>query len=426
MGVGLFSFAAKTPVRMPRITRQSVFLFGCAMLLVSQIFSPFLLSLSMWVICYSCLVSTGGSGWPTLNLPFLFGNFFKKPQFWSISLLFWVAVASGLWSENQDYWLTRAQVRLPFFILPLAFANAPEISRIQFNALCALFLTAIAATGLGVLVNFALHYEEVMNLVSHGKAVPVPRNHIRFSLLVALGIAVGWQLFRRRFFFKKARERWIWFSLAGFLFVLLHVLAVRSGLAAGYAVVAATVAGLVFSKKHWRIGLTAAAALSLSAVVLFKNSPALRTKIGYMIWDNTRGNEFPGTGYSDTDRLLSLQKGWKLFLEKPFLGSGMGDLPADIARIEPALAFKSVEEVKLPHNQFVYILASTGLLGLLTALMAWTMPFFYQNRPREPLFTAAMTVLFVSFLVEYTIEGTFGAVFAAFFPVFFNMKTRDD
>ena len=392
------------------------------MLLVSQIFSPFLLSLSIWVIAYSCLVETGPNGWPRLDFPKIFQNLFKKPELLAISGLFWLSVASGIWSENIPYWLERSQVRLPFFILPFAFANRPDISKKQFDGLCAFFLAAISITGLGVLANFALHYEDVMNSLSIGGAVPVPRNHIRFSLLVAMGVAVGWQLFRRGFCWKNRTERWIWLAMAVFLLVLSHLLAVRTGLVAVYAVVFLAVVQLIFLEKNKRAGLILGAGLILMPIIFLKYSPALRTKIGYMIWDITRGDEFSKEGYSDTDRVVSLRGGWQIFCENPILGTGMGDLPTEMRRYvaENLPAYK--KDVKLPHNQFLYVMAATGVVGLLVSLAAWIAPFFFRSSPREPLFGAAMLILFISFLVEYTIEGTYGAVFAAFFPIFFNMK----
>jgi O-antigen ligase len=407
------------------LNRQNVFIFGCGLLLVSQIFSPFLLSLSMWIMVYAALVRTNAEGNLRLNLRESFQNFFKNPIYWSISLLFGITLISGFWSSDTQYWLERTQIRLPFFILPLAFANRPPMSKRQWNGLCAFFLVAIFSFGVGVLVNYRLHFEEIMNNLSVGGAIPVPRNHIRFSLLVAMGVAVGWLLFRRRFFLKFAAERWIWAGMAIFLFVLAHVLAVRSGLVAVYVVVLWLVFQLIFQEKKYKIGFALAVVIISMPMLAVKFSSSLRTKIGYMIWDNTRGNEFSSAGYSDTDRLVSLRGGWQLFLENPILGVGSGDLPTEMRRVISEKNPAYNKDVKLPHNQFIYILAATGLFGFLGSLFAFFCPIYLQKRPKEPLFVAAMLILLISFLVEYTIEGTYGAVFAVFFTLFFGIKSSD-
>jgi O-antigen ligase len=261
-----------------------------------------------------------------------------------------------------------------------------------------------------------------MRNLSVGGAIPVPRNHIRFSLLVAMGVAVGWQLFQRRFFLKFVAERWIWAGIAVFLFIFSHILAVRSGLVAVYAVVVWQLFQFIFKEKKYKIGISLAIAIVLMPILAVKFSPSLRTKIDYMIWDNTHGNEFYSAGYSDTDRFISLSGGWQLFLKNPILGVGSGDLPTEMRRVVLEKYPNHNKDVKLPHNQFIYILAATGICGFLGSLFAFFCPFYLQKRPKEPLFVASMLILMISFLVEYTIESTFGAVFAVFFTLFFGIK----
>ena len=41
------------------VSRENVFVFGSCLLVVSLIFSPFLLSLSMWILVYVGLVEDG-------------------------------------------------------------------------------------------------------------------------------------------------------------------------------------------------------------------------------------------------------------------------------------------------------------------------------------------------------------------------------
>lgn len=403
-------------------SRQTVFFVGCCLLVVSLIFSPFLLSLSMWIIVYAGLVEIGPDGRPRLDLFTSFRRFFARPDCVAISLLFWLVLFSGLWSTDLGYWLERTQVRVPFVVLPLAFANLPPLSKRQFECVCWLFLTALFLTSVGVLANYLIHYQEVMRRVHEGGHIPVPRSHIRFSLLVALGVAIGWALFRQKFRFKIAAERWLWLGMAAFLFVFLHVLAVRSGLAAVYVVLIFILFRFIFLEKKWLAGAVLFVGLAAAPFAAFKCFPSLQTKIGYTVWDWTRGHEFQQTAYSDSDRFVSLRGGWQLFLENPISGVGTGDLRAEMQRVVSAQLPDYQKDVKLPHNQFIYILAATGLVGLAVSLIAWLVPIFWRDEKRTFLFWVSMLILFVSFLVEYTIEGTFGAVFAAFFSLFFRHR----
>src|SRR5882672_722786 len=50
-------------------------------------------------------------------------NFLSSPLLWSMSLLFFLPLLSGLWTENKSDWLNVVQVKLPLLLLPLSFAS---------------------------------------------------------------------------------------------------------------------------------------------------------------------------------------------------------------------------------------------------------------------------------------------------------------
>ncbi len=408
--------------------RQKIAFAAALGLLVGLVFSPFLLSLSMWSLAYAGLVRSE-NGRPRLAVGEALGRLRAEPSFWAMTLIFWIAAASGFWSEDSQIWLERTQVRLPFFVLPLAFAGLDPFKKKQIDWILAFFVALMTAAAAGVLIHFLMHKEAVLNAMLRGHAMPVPRNHVRFSLLVALSAAVGWRLFEQKravFSQKNERlERGFWLAATAFLFVFAHVLAVRSGLAAVYALVVFGLFRLVFVQKRWVFGLLAFAGLAAAPFLAIKMSPSLAAKIDYARWDWGQGKNSATEGHSDTDRLISLRAGWAVFLKNPAFGCGLGDLPAEVRRAVFEADSSHQKEVKMPHNQFVYLLAATGAVGLGLHFFAWLAPFFFEKKPRPgPLFWAFQIVLFVSFLVEYTIEGTFGAVMAAFFPILFLWENR--
>ena len=57
-----------------------------------------------------------------------FCNFFGQKPFALLALLLLVPALSFFWSTDEGYWLERTRVRLPFLVLPWAFANLPALS----------------------------------------------------------------------------------------------------------------------------------------------------------------------------------------------------------------------------------------------------------------------------------------------------------
>ena len=79
------------------------------------------------------------------------------------------------------------------------------------------------------------------------------------------------------------------------------------------------------------------------------------------------------------------------------------------------------EAPKMPHNQLVYILASTGIAGLLVSLAALLYPLFFRRYRAFYLYMAFQSIVFVSFLVEYTLETSIGAAFYLFYQIWWML-----
>ena len=108
------------------------------------------------------------------------------------------------------------------------------------------------------------------------------------------------------------------------------------------------------------------------------------------------------------------------------MGVGAGDLPRETARLVNQYFPKYLETPKMPHNQFLYILAGTGLLGLSLSLLAFYYPLWLNRYRRYYLFATFQVMVFVSFLVEYTIETAMGVAWYLFYTLFFMKMAEQD
>lgn len=405
-------------------------LFFAVLLVASLPLSPFLLSISMWGLVFSAFAEQFRllpASVPEGALPRLwrvlvrsFGNLFRQRSLAIFLLLLAVPAVSGLWSEDHSYWLERTRVRLPFLVLPWAFANLPPLSARQSRLVLYGLVWTMAVLCLGVGIRVLADYDAILQALQKGQAIPVPRNHIRFSLLLATSIVTGGYLWREGFVWRFAWERRLLAASIIFQFLFIHFLSVRSGLAALYSALLFSLGYFIWHTRRWGLGLALLAGLTLLPWLAVKTMPSLSQKVAYTVYDWQQYIQDKGQNYSDAERWVSIQTGWLIWKQHPLLGAGAGDLPRETADQVREHFPKYALTPKLPHNQFLYILAGTGLLGLAFSLLAFLYPVVSQLNQRHYLFMVFQIMVFLSFLVEYTIETAMGVAWYLFFTLWFQ------
>ena len=417
-----------------RINRQHLFLFFSVGVITSLVYSPFALSVGMICLVGICVFHLGWKGdkvWVGINPEWKAGikKMFEYKAFWVVMLFFFLVVFSGLFSEDLDFWFRRLKVKLPFLMLPFAFAGVKPLSEKQYLGLYYYLVFLLVLTCIAIGVNYALHFEEINLLLKQGRPMPTPRNHIRFSLILALGIIAGGVLYLKGYYLKYVWERKFMLFSTLFLFFFIHLLSVRSGLAVLYIAILGLCFRYVYlTRKYW-IGLAGIGIICIVPLIAFYTIPSFQAKVDYMLYDRwLRAHDQPAANYSDAGRLNSIKIGLEIGHEHPLVGVGIGDLK-DAVYKKYAEQYPGVKEPKMPHNQFVYVYAGTGLLGLLGFIITFVFPLLYQKAYQEPIFLAFYMIVFSSFMVENTIENSLGAGFLAFFLLlglnYWSSKLRD-
>jgi O-antigen ligase len=397
---------------------------AAAMLLsVSMIFSPFLLSVGMWLIVVAAL-------WETKRVGRSFGASIQKlvnhRAFLMITLLFWVFALSFFGSEDKGFWLARTRIRIPFLVLPWAYANLPVLGFRRYAALIYVFVLVLLLFTAGSLLNFALDPDTILSGLGEGQPVPVPRNHIRFSLMIVLAIVSGGWLVGKADYWSSRMER-NWFAgVLVFLFLAVHILSVRSALIALYAALGFSIFRFLFLTKKWKVGILALVLLVLAPIIALNTVGSLKQRIAYMLydWQHFRSAE-GGESYSDSERFISLDVGARIWLDNKVMGVGVGDLEQETQRYTSNFHPFYAETPKLPHNQFIYILAGTGLIGLMISLLALLYPLTIATYRSFYPFIVFQVIVFVSFLVEYTLETSIGAAFYLFYMLWWMRMAEE-
>ncbi len=404
---------------------NKISLFFCGLIIVSLVFSPFLLTVSMIGLLILGLVKENKEG---LNRFSFNKNLGTKLMDWKSNAAFLVIpfyffiVLFGIWQVEGDYTylLERLRIKLPFIALPVAFLGLSWFNDRQIKGLLYFLLIFITLTGVGISINYLLNYDLINDMLSRGKPMPTPRNHIRYSLLVGVSIIGGIYLIREQYFIKNPKERYLIVGLTIFLFLYIHLLSVKSGILCLYVALGMLCLQYIFLSKKYLFGFLLIVGLVSLPVVAFMTIPSFQHKLTYMHYDLKKYFAGEGEQYSDSGRLTSLKVGWDLFINGPAFGVGAGNIKKEVHLIYQQKYPDYVKPI-LPHNQFLFVLAGSGLFGFFFFLLAVFIPLFYQKNYQHFFFLGLYTIFLMALILEHTLENAEGVgIFSFFILLFLN------
>jgi O-antigen ligase len=364
-----------------------------------------LLALGIWHRCAAPPAAPGCPWWTPLRDIGL--------GWWAPTLFVWMLLPAWAYSDNTAEWAGRLQVKLPLLVLPLAFALLPKLDRPRMHVLFAVVLFALAFTNLSVGAYYVTHFDEIQDMLSRSQPVPTPIHHIRFSLLSGLAVLGGLEILRGGGFVAQKPLRWAVGVATLLVAVMVHVLAVRTGILALYGGLLAWGLSTAWNARQYQWALGTVAVLVLAPVAAYQLLPSVRAKVGLMRWNLERYRAGEIGQYSDTQRWVSYEVGLAIGNRSPLLGCGIGDVDDEIAR-EYAQRHPDVKPM-LPHNQWLFFYAASGLLGVLLALAAFFSPLFFEKKYLDPLFWGFLSLMGISLMTETTLETAVGVGLYTFF-----------
>lgn len=381
-------------------------------------FSPALLSISMMGLAVAALIrfKPPGSWRPAWDISAIKQLIrpWQQPALASIGILFLIVLFSGVLGGDMAYWAGRLRIKLPLLVIPLMFIMFPRFRSREVYGFYYLLLIWMSLLAVGIGVNYVLDAAAINELIKQGKPMPTPGNHIRLSILMTYAVISGIFLYWKGFYWKTRRERPVILGLSIFLFLFLHFLSVRSGLVVLYATL--LVMGLSYAiktRKYW-IGVLALSVMLLAPVAAYYLVPSFRAKMEYMSYDRWMHQREQGALYADSGRITSLKVGYEIFKEHPFLGIGVGHIQREVhSTFENQ--YPDLPNPLMPHNQLLYVLATTGILGLLLFCVGFFFPLFYRHNYRHPMVLASYTVFSMIIMLEHNLENSGGIAFFTFF-----------
>ena len=354
-------------------------------------------------------------------------NFIGNKAMLLFSLCYLFLLLSFFYSDNKHYLLERLQIKIPLLLYALFWPSLVNISTKQLRIIFYAFIGVIVISALGMLTNYALHFDEVNQLYLQSKLMPGPINHIRFSLLVVFAIYFIYYYQKHILRFNKCKELNLLIACAIFLIVFLHIYSVRSGLLALYAVIAIALFNHTIASKSIKQLLIVFGGISLIAVTSIMISPTMRNKIintqqDVNVYQNCEDPNFN----SLATRMVSYKTALIIYNENKLWGCGQGDL-----RDKNDALFKrdypSIVTPIIPHNQFIYYLAATGIIGLLIFSIAFTAPLWVDKFYRWEFMQVGYAILLLAFQFEPMIETQIGVactIVMIFIPYYFTQQRK--
>lgn len=344
-------------------------------------------------------------------------HFKEKKALIALAIPFFIVVLSGFWSENLSYWLSRVQLRLPFLLLPFAFSLMPPLSKKQFQSLLSFFVLVISINYLVILTNYAFHFDTITKNLGQGKAMPFLKEHITFSIMAAFAFFISIELSQDTSFLEKKWAKNMLWGLSIFLFIAIHIIAVRTGIIALYIGLILRGGIFVFQTRRYLVGTLGFVLLFAIPLLSYQFLPSFQQRVNYAIWDFEQYKAGDPDTKSDSERIISLKIGLQVFSENKIFGVGYGDIEQEMNRIYEQM-FPTLDH-KLPHNQWLLTLMGIGIVGCILSLFSFLFPIFEHQRFKDFLFLSLHIFVLVFSMTDIPFEATFSLSFYVFFVCLF-------
>ena len=392
---------------------SSLFFIALLIMLVSLFVSRAALSISVILFLLASLIH----GDPLAQVR----NYFQTPLLWIIGSLFFVPLVSGLWSEDEAEWIRIIRIKLPLLVLPFAFASPVSLSKKQWEIIALLSIALVTIATVGSLLSYIMEARLVNESYLEGKSLQTAfdNDRVRFSWVVGLtSLGAGWAGIS--YWPKQGGRAIIFFFIAAWLAVYLHILAVRTGLVVFYlSLFFVFIYGCRAKAGKSRIILIIIFALPVLAWFTF---PSFQNRVKYLAYEFEFAKDRSYLPRStDPVRIISMQAGIEQFRSAPVLGLGFGDIRSSskkwYAEYHPSMR---EDDMILPSSEYLVYAAGAGTPGNLCILAADNLPLFVKLRHRKPWLLLNIAV-FLSFFTDIGLEVQYG-VFIYCFAVLAGWK----
>jgi len=325
----------------------------------------------------------------------------------AISVIGFIYVLSFLNSENKSEYIEVVKNKIPFLFIPLSIITVGEITS-RPKLLAVVFLACCFISSLYTFYFYATDISGYALLYETGNVLPTLIHHVDFAVLLSFSALLSLHIFLNAVKWEKyiALFLFIWFVY------FIHLFAVRTALVLLYISVIFYAVSFIMQKKKIKEGFGALLFLVVTAIVAYHYIPAVKTKIGYTLYglDQFRYAKDSTNSVSDSRRFLSDKIGWQIFSEHKVTGVGIGDVQDEMNNIykknHPEFSKEVFSHI---HNQYLFMAAGTGFIGVTLFIAALLVLFLYFIRTKNIYISLCFFSLLLVMQWEPFIENQLGA-----------------
>ena len=378
--------------------KKNIAFFGAILLVIGLVFSPALQSIGVALIFSAYFFKNN------TNI-----QFEKDVLSLGLIALLGISFLSGIYGHNHDEYWKKIIVKLPFVLLGISFLGTSLFNQDKINKILSIFSWSVFVAALITCINYLLNFNTINEQLLHSKPIyilyAVERadnrqvNHIYFSIMLAFAIWCSYYLYKIKF---GKKYNYVMLLQCIGLIILLHVIGARTGLLGFYASTIVALLWVIIKEKKYKTGLLFGVFLLTLFFSAYKFLPAWQNRLANTKEDLGKMKEGKNINhYSISMRKEALKTAWEIYCKNPILGVGAGDLQQ--AMEQQYTADQSIlipENRKLPHNQFIQELSTTGILGLIILCSIFILPFSYKNAWNNLMLISFLVICFSAFQVE--------------------------
>lgn len=340
---------------------------------------------------------------------------------WCMLAFFAWLLFSVLISDNQSDGWRFIEKRIPLILLPCSLGLV-KLTYPQRNSLLVSIAWLVTLFGFYALIRSFIQYIDTGlsgYLYNDSISIHIGQQSIYTSMFVNASIYIfAWQLLRG---YVIRSQKPLYITALIFLFILSYLLASRNMLMLLYGSIIFIALLHTIRKRLYKQGALFLVALAGCFLITYHFFPKTLNRFKELTvtkFDYSSGaaeSHYDGTFSADqwngaNFRLAAWSCGWQLFKEHPLLGTGIGDKRDELNRLYRERNFHfAIETRKNVHNNYLDILYSTGIIGLLLFLLAWVIhPIFQLIRQQDSLALLIHLTLLFAMITEVYFDRSLG------------------
>jgi hypothetical protein len=283
---------------------QALQFIGYALLVAALPLSNLLMSVALFWLAGVWLLQVITDRIQQKKLSVRFDRFKQNKNAWLLCLLYFLPVIGLLWTEDFRYAAWDLRMKLPILILPFILTTLNPLTETEYRRILGTFLLSLTFCVIWcLLIYWHIHPKQYQDV----REISVFISHVRFSLLIILGLAI---VFFEAWHLPFGKPLSIMLS-ALFLYFLYVIASMTGYLVLGCIILWAIARKIKTSeKKSLRIGLTSLLLLIPAvSILLVQQSYKKYFDVSNVDWNNLEKTSSHGEVYDHTPQYKAVEDG---------------------------------------------------------------------------------------------------------------------